>query len=348
MVSGWATAAIGVAALIVGGLLGYLRDRWFLDHRLRREHEQQERERLRELISQYQGRVLEAALDWDRRMVQIYDGKYADLDPPDDERLYPEQYYYQSVVFRFLQLSAIARRFELEAFYIKAAIALDEDFDLLRYAKSFLWVMIHAEITPDDGQPGVDHFRSDAFRPLLDSCYAEPKGSDGQPILPETRSRDGDLIFDLRRCLALFARARGLGYETEVHELLEFFDGVCPDDYVREEESDVIVRQRRRWDRLIALHLLVLAFIGKCGYDWDAKDLQQRVDQAVRMLLHPENLRLQYAEWLPRLGLVEQAEIRRIQVALEAVAHPEENDDERARRVLAEVASASRHPVEAR
>lgn len=70
------TIAIALASAVVGALSKYVYDRRFLDHRLRREHVQGERDKLRGLISEYQGRVLEAALDWDRRMVQIYDGQY--------------------------------------------------------------------------------------------------------------------------------------------------------------------------------------------------------------------------------------------------------------------------------
>jgi hypothetical protein len=291
------------------------------------QHKLEERKKLRALISEYQGRVLEAANDWHRRMIQICDGQYNNIDPPDTMRLDPTEYYYQSVVFRFLQLMAIARRFEAEAFYIDARIAKAEDFDLLRFAKAFLWVMIHPEITPDDGQPGRDHFRSDSFRPLLDLCYADhrslngidadstqPNGADSTPLqdaadgsshtaatakngvqLPESRSAKGDIIFDRQRCVAILNNGPQLGQDQEIDELLRFFDGVRPDDC---DEDD---RLRRRWDRLVALHLFVLAFIGKCGYTWQRQDLD--VEAAVSMLLYPGDLAKVFDTWLPKLGL---------------------------------------------
>jgi hypothetical protein len=60
-------------------------------------------------------------------MMQIYEGKYAYLHPSEEMRLHRDQYYYQSVVFRSLQLLAIARTFEAEAFYINADQAGDGD-----------------------------------------------------------------------------------------------------------------------------------------------------------------------------------------------------------------------------
>lgn len=293
----------------------YLTGRWALDYQLRRQHKQEQRKELYGLISGYHGRVLEAALDWDRRAVQIYRGSYDMLDPPDHERLNPEQYYYQSVVFRFVQLMAVARRFEGEAFYFDARIADDSDFDLLRYAKAFLWVMIHSEISPDDGLQNLDHFRSDAFRPLLDLCYAEPVDENGRPVLPAARTRQGELIFDRGRFMKIMKEGESLGHDRQIRELLEFFDGVKPDEY------DMHGRQRRRWDRLVGLHLLVLAFIHRCGHSWHKKEgLGDRVHEAAQMLLDPGHLHDEFAAWLPRIGLASNDEILVVLDELKAVA----------------------------
>jgi hypothetical protein len=308
--------ATGVISAVVGGLVQYFRDRKLADATLRIQHRHDERKKLRELESRYMGRVLEAALDWDRRMTQIYKGAYKDLDPPDEERTETKYYYFHSVIFRFLQLTAIARRFEAEAFYIDPKIvATPRDFDLLRYAKAFLWVMIHAELSPKDGLPGKDHFRSDAFRPLLDLCYSTPKegeGEDAKPLLPETRSRDGELIFDLRRFWALLSLDDPI-HKGYVDELLEFFDGVCPDDY----DGD---RQRRRWDRLVALHLLCLAFIDTRGYTWHHRDIDDQAQTAIGMLLYPDNLQDEFDVWLPRLGLGADESMKKVWGWLEEAA----------------------------
>jgi hypothetical protein len=256
----------------------------------------------------------------------MYEGAYRWVDPEDHLRLDESQYYYHSVVFRFLQLTAIARRFEAEAFYIDPKIAQRGDFDLLRYAKAFLWVMIHAEITPDDGQPGIDHFRSDAFRPLLDLSYSTP----GTDILPETRSRDGELIFDRERCLALLKNAGGLDRQDEIDELLGFFDGVRPDDFEKNG------RLRRRWDRLVALHLFVLAFVDACGYVWHRDHVDGQVRRSVAMLVYPQTLLLELDVWLPRLGLDGEKRIERVRDCLRETIRElptDESDPARVERV---------------
>jgi hypothetical protein len=340
-VAWYLVVATGAFSAILGGLVQYFRDRKLADATLRIQHKHEERRKLRELESRYMGRVLDAALDWDRRMTQIYQGAYKDLNPPGDRRD-GEYYYFHSVIFRFLQLTAIARRFEAEAFYIDPSIvATPRDFDLLRYAKAFLWVMIHAELSPQDGLPGKDHFRSDAFRPLLDLCYSTPRDGEGEnakPLLPETRSRDGELIFDLRRFWALLALDDS-AHNGYVNELLDFFQGICPDDW----DGD---RQRRRWDRLVALHLLCLAFIDTRGYAWHHRDIDEQARTAIDLLLYPEALQHEFDVWLPRLGLGADERMTRVRGWLGQAAQRfgGQTPAERERRVLALVRSNGTPP----
>ena len=326
--------ASGAVGAVTAAVVSFAKELRFADAALRLQHRHEERKKLRELQSRYMGRVLESALDWDRRMSQIYEGAYRWLDPPDDQRLDRRQYYYHSVIFRFLQLTAIARRFEAEAFYIDAEIAQRYDFDLLRYVKAFLWASIYAELTPDDAMPGADHFRSDAFRPLLDLAYSSPTSKDGVAILPETRSRDGELIFDLERCTTLLRRGEEIDRKDEIDELLAFFDGVRPDDY-----DSVRNRHRRRWDRLVTLHLFVLAFIDACGYVWQRHEIETQTTLAVQMLLYPDTIQEQLDAWLPRLGLDDEPELKRLRRSLaHAAANVEDETPEaRATRVVSRV-----------
>jgi hypothetical protein len=330
----------GLVSAAVAGIAQFLNSRFLFEYQLQRQYAQEERKKLRELIGRYKGRILEASLDWHRRMVQIYDGTYDYLSPPDGHRLHEQQYYYQSVVFRFLQLMGIARQFEAEAFYINGDVAKDSDFDLLRYTKSFLWVMIHPELSPDDGQPGLDHFRSDSFRPLLDLCYstAADGGNGGGSALPETR-RNGHVIFDRQRCMALLRQADAYEQRTEIAELLGFFDGLCPDDRDKEHDDK---RFRRRWDRLVALHLFVLAFILKSGYSWQTKGLGRHITQAAQMLLYPEALESELDEWLPKLGLAKDMRLVKRELTRAAALVPPNEDDTARQWRVRELTRASR------
>ncbi len=116
----WTVVATSATiSAVLGAVLKSLGDKWVFDRKLEREYEQKERAELRALIGRYQARMVEAAVDWDRRMMQLYSGEHKHMHPGADGRRDHRQYLYQSVVFRFLSLLSLARRFEAEAFYIK-------------------------------------------------------------------------------------------------------------------------------------------------------------------------------------------------------------------------------------
>lgn len=278
-----------------------------------RNYELEEQKKLRELMGKYTGRMLEAAVDWDLRMTQLYD--YAEKRPRtvplndedydgdfywhfmcphwkerriDDSpgalakyRRDPDAYFYQSVVFRFLSFLSIARRFEAEAFYIDATLAKHHKkahknaLYFLRYAKSFLWVMTFSGLSPDPIFPGVDHFRDDEFRPLLDLCY-ETIGKDSGSKSPDGK----EPVFDwprFRAVLQLKNDDTGREFTTEVERLLSFFDEIRAVDYTPQG------KKRRRWERLICLHLLTLNFIATFGYAWQ-RDIAERRERAISFL----------------------------------------------------------------
>jgi hypothetical protein len=80
----WVTAAgtllTGLAAITAIGLVG-VNEAW----KLRSQHRHDERLKLESLIGRYHGPMLEAAVDWDRRMHQLYDSAPASRDHHGEE-----------------------------------------------------------------------------------------------------------------------------------------------------------------------------------------------------------------------------------------------------------------------
>lgn len=297
---------VAVAAAVISAVLAYR-----LGLRLPyAQYELEQQRELRALMGRYTGRMLEAAVDWDRRMMQLYEywderenkkkkSRHGAREEDEDigwhvmcpgwneedwsaeavprYRRDPKEYFYLSVVFRFVSLLAIARRFEAEAFYLDARHLENhaDELKFLCYAKSFLWAVTHSDLSPRDGLPASDHFLSDKLRALLDQCYKDvgPAG-DTAP--------QGQPIFDWGRFLNMLGPAEpDTEYDPEIERLLEFFDGLRPVDYRADDKGNVY--KRRRWERLICLHLLTLNFIATFGFPWQ-QDIREKREKAITFL----------------------------------------------------------------
>ena len=187
-------------------------------------------------------------------------------------------YYLRTTAYRFLSLCAIARQFETEAFYIDARIAEARDLEFLKFVKALRWALTDLELVEGVVTQG-DNFYNDELRLLCDLCI----GPTGKVItLTEFSSRATS--------------------ESEFGLVLRFFDGLRPDE------------PRLRWDRLVAFHLIVMAFVNSIGYDMQQADDERfaRTAAQLRNQRVAENL----ANAIPRLGLGASPEAQRIVRAL--------------------------------
>ena|SRR3984885_9643982 len=223
------TSAIAPILTFIAAVVAVASAGWTEARRLRSRHRYEERHKLQSLISEYRGRMLEAAVDWDRRMVQLYrsredferDGGTPDgvsqiegyledkgfLNPDPVIRVYgkychPREYLFRSYVYRLVALGAIARKFESQAFYIDSKFAHPEDFEFLKFSKAFLWALTTSDL-PDDSFPGQDHVPNDELRPILDSCSRATV--DGEL---DSASEPRSVVFDLPRLDVLITSER--------------------------------------------------------------------------------------------------------------------------------------------
>ncbi len=274
-------------------------------------------------MGRYIGRMLEAAVDWDHRMGTLYksDFWWEGMSPglktlnedgnggqvsADVYRRDPDQYIYLSVIFRFLRLLAIARRFEAQAFYINTREARKRQLKFLSYAKSFIWVVTDSELSPNDGMPGFDHFRNEQLRPLLDLCYKDYGGKKSKSKAPR-----GEPIFDWRRFLTLL-KDNDAEDKREIDKALEFFDDLRPIEYIVPEGQ-----KRRRWERLVCLHLLAINFIMAFGYSWQQRVVADNRELALNFLSRDKVVADSFKAGLDGLGFDRKGEMKRLRSDLD-------------------------------
>lgn len=251
--------------------------KYAFDNRLQRskaktDYEYRQRTELRTKIGGYHGRLLEAATSLNYRIGQIYkkrDKHWLDV-KGDYTKRWPRHHFFNSTVYRFMAFVGLANSFEREAIYIDSRIADDTDRLFLYYIKALRWTLTDTALFDglgyDDSRP-TDHFYTDHLRRMCGSVWKE----------------DGKGLIDLR------ALEDVLAGDHELDEVLKFFDGLDPDD-----------QARLRWDRVVAFHLVLMAFIETFGYE--VHQTEQSWFDAVAGRMRPE-VATNLLDWLPKLGI---------------------------------------------
>jgi len=282
-----------ILSILFTPLGNYLLAKRQLRDRLKTEYEYEQRKKLRDLIGLYHGRVLQAAEEMNYRLWNLYvsegqrwlrvGSNYSEVGSN------PDYYYFQSTVYRFLDLFAVVRRFETEALYVDSRIAEKTDFAFLAYLRAMLWVVTSTALFQGlryDASRSTDHFFRDDLRRVCDACWIrEEEGQYRFVSLDELRDR--------------------MGTQNVLDSVLDFFNDLHADE------------DRYRWDRFVALHLILLAFINDFGHQFQrATDTHMKdVADEFKTLRVPQNL----LNWLPKLGLAEQGNVNKVQEALKTI-----------------------------
>jgi hypothetical protein len=278
-----ATSLITAGHSLFGAPLKYWLEKKALRSRLSTEYEYEQRKNLRELVGKYQGRMLEAAETLSHRLWNLYENQGKGW--LNAQGNYKEcGYYLPSFVYRFLNFYTLAREFESEAILIDSRIAEEKDLEFVKFAKALAWAVCDVALfggVDYDSKYATDHFFRDRLREICDSCVRE-----GKFLAHE----------ELRSALL-----NTVGFDV----VYRFFDGLKKSE------------PRLRWDRLVTVHLLLLAFINSFGYDMQESTPRQFTDVALQAN-NPQVLRNLRA-WLPKLGLQHNKHARLIASAIEAV-----------------------------
>jgi hypothetical protein len=265
-----------VVSAIVSAAVSYFFRKRETRHRLQTEYEYEQRKKLRDLIGRYHGRLLQAANSLNYRFWNLYanaDGGW--LDVGGDVR--NGGYYFTSFVHRFLSVAVRIRQFENESIFVDARIAEKKDFTFLSYLAALQWVLTDVSLFTGvdyDTNHQRDHFFSDNFRLYCDTCLTDGEFPSYQAFCERIKT------------------------DRSLDPVLRFFA-----DLRRNED-------RLRWDRLVAFHLLLMAFINTFGYETQHTS-EAKFAQVAQNFRHPrifDNL----VHWLPRHGLGSNREARLI------------------------------------
>lgn len=278
-----ATTLLTVTLSQLGSPLKYWLQKRALRNKLAAEYEYEQRKNLRELIGKYQGRMLEAAEALNHRLWNFYDNENKGWLNANG-KYQTAGYYHFSFVYRFLNFYALVRAFESEAVLIDSRIAESKDLDFVKFAKAFAWAICDValfETIQYDRTFATDHFFRDELREICDCCMEGGKFVGHEGLRSVLRKNPGSEV------------------------VFRFFDGLKRNE------------ARLRWDRLLAVHLLLLAFINSFGYDMQRSSPHQFAEVAGQA--NSGRVMNNLALWLPKLGLSRNRAAKLIAKAIESI-----------------------------
>jgi hypothetical protein len=162
-----------IISAIVSASVSYLFKRREIRFNLSAEYEYEQRKKLRNLMGNYHGRVLQATDRLNQRFWNLY--TYVEKGWLNVNSNYSNAgYYFNTTAHRFFHVCTLARRFEAEALYIDARIAEKNDFTFLNYLSAITWCATTASLYEGleyDVEFPTDHFFGDRLRAACDSCW---------------------------------------------------------------------------------------------------------------------------------------------------------------------------------
>jgi hypothetical protein len=265
-----------IISAIVSASVSYLFKRREIRFNLSAEYEHEQRKKLRNLMGSYHGRVLQAANRLNQRFWNLY--TYVGRGWLNVNGNYSNAgYYFNTTAHRFLRVCTLARRFEAEALYIDARIAEKNDFAFLNYLSAFTWCATTASLFDGleyDVENPVDHFFGDRLRAACDSCWVND------------------------RFVSLEIFEERLKEDRSLDSILAIFDSIRPDE------------ARFRWDKMVAFHLLLLAFVNRFGYG-SQRSTRENFLEVAKKAQRPSILK-SLVRSLDKLGLGKDPEARHI------------------------------------
>ncbi len=262
-----------VSAVVTGSITAWTK-RSENRHKMAVDYEYEQRRKLRALIGLYHGRLLQAVESLSHRMENLYtnyDKRW--LDRGNDKA----GYYLSSTVFRFLHVSALIRQLESEALLLDPRIASKQDFAFLSFVAALHWVMTDVALfegLPYDPFNERDHFFSDHLRRYSKCCV------------------------EVDRLLTYDEFEAGPAMSSVLAPVFAFFSGLHRDE------------DRYRWDRMVAMHLLLMAFLNVFGYKRQHCKAEAFA-HAASMIQNPGVL-VNLVSWLPRHDLAATKAVRQM------------------------------------
>lgn len=234
------SAIVSVVTVLLSFLLKSFYDRHFHVFKLESEHEYEQRKKIKEVISKYKTQLLDAADSLNHRLWNFSANHKENWHTINNLKLLSEHYYLASFTYRMLVFFAWIRKVEEEMVYLDSTVASKQDLNFVKFLKLFPQILCDVALFDDldyNNEYAKDHFFKNELLHVCDSFCLE----NGAIKFSEFKDNKNNTL-------------------QEALPIADFISGMSPEE------------NRHRWDRLQALHFVLMMFLNSYGYDFQYTD----------------------------------------------------------------------------
>ncbi|MDR3631731.1 MAG: hypothetical protein P4L42_15525 [Desulfocapsaceae bacterium] len=277
------SAAVSILTVILSFLLKAWFERNFLIFKLDAEHRYDQKKKIKEVIAKNKTSLLDAAESLNHRFwnFSVNYGKewHTDNDFSDLSR----HYYLASFAYRILSFFSWVRRIETQMVFLDTTVASSADINFMKFLRVLSQVMCDTMLFKGldyDDFHATDHFFKNDFNHMCESFWKD----ESVPSYADFKETSGE---DL----------------TQVQPMLAMLSGIGPHE------------KRLRWDRLQALHYLLLMFLNSYGYDFQYTS-PEKIKKLVSRSPRPNKTISNLRDMLGEMFLATHKEVKKVLDAL--------------------------------
>ncbi len=210
--------------------------------KLETEHKFNQQKMIKEVLAKYKVHLLTSCEDFNYRMWNFsenYSKRWHFISEKDNDYS-KHHYYFHSFIYRFLSVLAWIKKIQKEMIFIDTTLASKNDLEFIKFLRVIPQLFCDLQFVEGknaDGTYATDHFFRDKLNLFPDVIISE----NGIKSYSEYIENLNDT-------------------QKPLYELYNWFNGISPDE------------NRKRWDRLYFLHLIVIIFLNNYGYDFQKTD----------------------------------------------------------------------------
>lgn len=215
------------------------------------EHEYEQRKKIKEVLSTYKTHVINAADSLKGRLNNLSHHYNEQWLSANGDYSNENDYYFQTTVYRILNFYAWSEIIEKKLIYLDTTIATESDLNFIKYLKAMKMTLQRGNLVKGIQEESKQE-KDIIFRDTLDEMSFWMIKEDS--VLSYTDFKNG---IDQNI--------------SKYKNLCQFLDNISPEE------------DRRRWDRLYCLHLLLVAFLNTYGYDFQNQNNAKTEKQITRI-----------------------------------------------------------------